>query len=586
MITGKAIDKLVEESKKDSSIDVSQGTSVIFEDIAIEVATQQKDVSKTSTIADALKGQIIQDLGKADIVLDTEELKALDDLQTKAQDLAEKAKSGFPACNDLFPGTLKPEELIEKVIQESRSGPVICSADAATKSCPEPVKGEKSEVLFFFNEADNTCEAELLIVTNTVPTDIKMSNSSVLESSPVGALVGFFETVDQDINDFHKYHILAQKPKTENPVFTISGRSLVLSQKLDFELQSKYVLLIESNDGNAGIFSKEIEITVNDVVETVMIAIPDASMKEDSQLRIRLYALDGDQDPYSGSSSEFLVQDSGSDSQISLTADLQKSSGSYSSSSGSHGSSSSDSQHSGSSYGSSSSDSQYSGSSNISGSSDSQYTGSSNISGSSNDDGNTASDSQSNGYDSESGSFSGSDGIKYLARSEDLKVTLIVEGSMLTIRPDANHHGETKIFVSAEGPAGEKYGEVSFKLTITPVNDPPTMTKSKEQILEELDYGDGKLEKGAELKLPIFALRQYLKDVDCDLPTPKEHCDGKWSIKTTDQRLSVSIEENPDLPEEESPYFYINRELFSLNDKLHCDLPGWRWEPPCLRPLS
>ena len=103
--------------------------------------------------------------------------------------------------------------------------------------------------------------------TNSVPTDIALSSSSIDENIVTGTTIGALSSTDADAGDIHNYSLISGTGDTDNGSFTVSGTSLLTATALDFEVKSSYAIRLETSDGSAT-YSKTLTITVNDVNET------------------------------------------------------------------------------------------------------------------------------------------------------------------------------------------------------------------------------------------------------------------------------------------------------------------------------
>ncbi|HEX5689331.1 MAG TPA: cadherin domain-containing protein, partial [Roseiflexaceae bacterium] len=96
--------------------------------------------------------------------------------------------------------------------------------------------------------------------TNSAPTDIALSNSSVAENSPLGTTVGAFSTTDPDTGDAHTYMLVPGFG--DNAAFTISGNTLQTNTALDFETKNTYQIQVRSTDAGGLSFDKLFTIAV------------------------------------------------------------------------------------------------------------------------------------------------------------------------------------------------------------------------------------------------------------------------------------------------------------------------------------
>ncbi|MGB0525995.1 MAG: cadherin domain-containing protein, partial [Flammeovirgaceae bacterium] len=91
-----------------------------------------------------------------------------------------------------------------------------------------------------------------------------LSSDSILENSPIGAIVGILSVNDQDQNDTHTYQIIGGTGQT---AFSIDGSLIKANQVVNFEETTSYTLIIEVRDGGGANFSETFTIRVIDVNE-------------------------------------------------------------------------------------------------------------------------------------------------------------------------------------------------------------------------------------------------------------------------------------------------------------------------------
>ena len=84
--------------------------------------------------------------------------------------------------------------------------------------------------------------------TNSAPTDISLSSTSVNENVAANTTVGTFSTTDPDAGDTFTYTLVAGTGSTHNASFNISGSSLRISSSPDFETQNSYSIRVRSTD--------------------------------------------------------------------------------------------------------------------------------------------------------------------------------------------------------------------------------------------------------------------------------------------------------------------------------------------------
>jgi len=105
---------------------------------------------------------------------------------------------------------------------------------------------------------------------NDAPDTILLSNDIIVEKVELGSTVGLFTSIDVEIADVHSYSFVLDGGlnDVDNDKFTIVGDTLKTNAEVDFETQSTYSILVQSDDGQGGTASLKFTITVTDVDET------------------------------------------------------------------------------------------------------------------------------------------------------------------------------------------------------------------------------------------------------------------------------------------------------------------------------
>jgi gliding motility-associated-like protein len=91
-----------------------------------------------------------------------------------------------------------------------------------------------------------------ILDANDAPTNILLSNNTVVENSNFGTTIGKFSTIDEDTSDNHTY-TLANVPGNENQFFFIFNDELKTNALFDFETKKIYTVFVQSSDGQASI---------------------------------------------------------------------------------------------------------------------------------------------------------------------------------------------------------------------------------------------------------------------------------------------------------------------------------------------
>lgn len=98
---------------------------------------------------------------------------------------------------------------------------------------------------------------------NQPPTNIILSDSSVIEHAAIGTEVGILSSVDPDTNDTHTYTLVSGDGDTNNASLTISGDKLLTNEVFDYKTKSSYSVRIQTKDSGGLTFSKSFGITIN-----------------------------------------------------------------------------------------------------------------------------------------------------------------------------------------------------------------------------------------------------------------------------------------------------------------------------------
>ncbi|MCE7996431.1 MAG: T9SS type A sorting domain-containing protein, partial [Roseivirga sp.] len=106
-----------------------------------------------------------------------------------------------------------------------------------------------------------------LYTTNSTPTDITLSSTSILENNSIGDAVGTLGSSDIDAGDTHTYTLVAGTGDADNASFSINGTQLEAAAVFDLETKASYNIRLQTDDGNGGTFQKAFTITIDNVPE-------------------------------------------------------------------------------------------------------------------------------------------------------------------------------------------------------------------------------------------------------------------------------------------------------------------------------
>jgi serralysin len=102
-------------------------------------------------------------------------------------------------------------------------------------------------------------------VENSAPTDIILSNNTILENAGINAIIGTLTAVDPDIGDSFMFSLPVGF--YDNHQFNIDNTSLRANDSFDFETKSSYMIVVRVTDSQGLSFDKEFTINVIDVDE-------------------------------------------------------------------------------------------------------------------------------------------------------------------------------------------------------------------------------------------------------------------------------------------------------------------------------
>jgi len=105
---------------------------------------------------------------------------------------------------------------------------------------------------------------------NEAPSNLSLSNLSVLENEAAGAVVGNLSSTDEDNSDTHTYALISGAGDQDNAAFSISNNQLVTSQIFDREAKAVYSVRISTTDAGGLSTEKAFTIDVTNVAEAAL----------------------------------------------------------------------------------------------------------------------------------------------------------------------------------------------------------------------------------------------------------------------------------------------------------------------------
>ncbi len=103
---------------------------------------------------------------------------------------------------------------------------------------------------------------------NEAPTDITLSNSTILEGQAAGTEVGTLGAEDVDDGDTFTFTLVSGTGDTDNAEFDISGTGLMSKSEFTFATKSNYSIRVQVEDAGGETFQKEFTMTVEEDLVT------------------------------------------------------------------------------------------------------------------------------------------------------------------------------------------------------------------------------------------------------------------------------------------------------------------------------
>jgi Secretion system C-terminal sorting domain len=98
---------------------------------------------------------------------------------------------------------------------------------------------------------------------NQAPTDIALSNSSIVETAALNTIIGTFTSTDANKRDNHTYTLVSGTGSNDNSSFKIEDGDLKSNALFDFAVKPSYSIRVQSDDKNGGLYEKAFVITIN-----------------------------------------------------------------------------------------------------------------------------------------------------------------------------------------------------------------------------------------------------------------------------------------------------------------------------------
>lgn len=104
--------------------------------------------------------------------------------------------------------------------------------------------------------------------SNLPPTDISLSNNTLVENQPAGTVVGTFSSTDPDAGNTFTYSLVTGDGSDDNASFTLTpAGQLATAGAFDFETQNTFTIRVRTTDQGGLSFEKEFTINVSNADE-------------------------------------------------------------------------------------------------------------------------------------------------------------------------------------------------------------------------------------------------------------------------------------------------------------------------------
>ncbi|MFO0889623.1 MAG: SdrD B-like domain-containing protein [Isosphaeraceae bacterium] len=103
--------------------------------------------------------------------------------------------------------------------------------------------------------------------TNSAPTALAISSTSILENKPAGTVVGSFTATDPDPDQVFAFSLVPGDGSADNGSFSVSGNQLVTNGAFNFEAKSSYAIRARVTDQGGKSFEQTFTISVTNVNE-------------------------------------------------------------------------------------------------------------------------------------------------------------------------------------------------------------------------------------------------------------------------------------------------------------------------------
>ncbi len=153
------------------------------------------------------------------------------------------------------------------------NGKVVISTDGETWTLRAPTNTWQPRGICYNGKTFVTVGTNIM-QNDATPNDISITTASVAENSPAGTTVGTLSGIDSDVGETFTYSLVSGPGNADNSSFTLSGDTLKLAVKPDYETKNCYSIRVRAADYHGLSFEKVFNITITDVNELHSITNP------------------------------------------------------------------------------------------------------------------------------------------------------------------------------------------------------------------------------------------------------------------------------------------------------------------------
>ena len=176
---------------------------------------------------------------------------------------------------------------------------VFATSGAFSYTPPTDFLGNTSFTYKVFDGSDYSNIATVTITVsegNLPPTDITMTDQTILENQPIGTVVSYLSSLDPNLGDTFTYTLVDLEHYPDNAFFSIDGNRLLSAEIFDYETKDSYTIRIRTTDQGGLWFEKNFVITILDVNDAPVAYDQSVTTPEDTALDITLTGSDQDGD--------------------------------------------------------------------------------------------------------------------------------------------------------------------------------------------------------------------------------------------------------------------------------------------------